>query len=92
MRGGKQKLEYVDDPVGLRSGAIVGQDGAQQVSRSAIVQEKCSLSKAPQRSRTKFIRPGIALTDIIGKPDSHIVNGKIREQVSLLVVERSDRG
>ena len=70
----------------------MGPDGLQQVFRSAIVQEKCSLTEAPQGSRTKFIRPGIALTDIIGKPDSHIVNGKIREQVSLLVVERSDRG
>ena len=70
----------------------MSQDGLHQIRGSAIVQEKRSLTEAPQGSRTKFIRPRIALTDIIGKPDSHIVNGKIREQVSLLLVERSDRG
>jgi len=57
----------------------VSQDGLHQIRGSAIVQEKRSLTEAPQGSCTKFVRTGIALGDTVGEPGSHMVNGKIGE-------------
>ena len=43
------------------------------------MQKECSLTDTPQRSRAKFIRPGVALDDVIGKAETHMVKREIGE-------------
>src|SRR2546422_11584947 len=51
------------------------------------MQKECPLTDTPQRSRAKFIRPGVALDDVIGKAETHMVKREIGEEVRLLVIE-----
>src|SRR6059058_5472590 len=51
------------------------------------MQEKCSLTDTPQRSRAKFIRTGAPLDDVIGQTETHMVKRKIREELYFLLIE-----
>ena len=51
------------------------------------MQKECSLTDTPQRSRAKFIGPGLALDNVIGEARTHMVKGEIGEEFRLLLIE-----
>jgi hypothetical protein len=69
----------------------VSQNGLQQIAGSAIVQEKCPLTQAPQRGGPELIRPRAALRNMIGQPRPHVMDGEVGEQVRLPLVQGRDR-
>ena len=52
-------------------------NGCHQIGGAAVVQEKYSLSEAPERRGSKLIAARTALRDIVRKTRSHVVNLEI---------------
>src|SRR5208282_215310 len=89
-----ERVEVVDHGVGFRATVLLAgiatalaltgaaetvvSDGLQQVRRASVVQEKQTLTDAPQRSRAELIRPGRALVDTVRQFRAHMMEREIR--------------
>ena len=69
----------------------MGPDGLQEVVGATIVQKEDALAQSPQGRRTKLVRAGIALNDVISQYRPHVVDEEIGEQIRRLVTERGWR-
>ena len=69
----------------------MGLNRFEQILRAAIVEEKDSLSEAPQGRCAEFVSTGIALTHIVGQSRSHVMECQIGEQIDVFVLQRRHR-
>src|SRR5262245_2837280 len=77
LLGRGERSIALDDGIGLGSRQApvlttrVPFDRLDEVAGPAVVQEEQALTQAPQRRRSKFIRPRVALRDVVGQAGAH---------------------
>jgi len=62
-------------------------NGVQQVGCAAVMKEKQTLPKAPERRRAELIPTGRALGDSIGQVRTHVMDSEVGEEICRLMTE-----
>src|SRR5947209_10765366 len=75
----RQRVESLDDPVGLRRPELsiprapVGADGRDQVRRAPVVQEEDALAEPPEWRRPELVTRRPTLAHLVGQPRPQVV-------------------
>src|SRR5262245_49173448 len=72
-----QLAEIVDHAVRFRPDAGMLADRLHDVLGAAVMQEEDALADAPQWRGAELPATGGALADIVGEPDTHVVDGEV---------------